>query len=83
MLVAVCLQENVNTIGNVPLRWYEDYDHIGYDVDGKKIIKSNAAGDGIDQAIAAKDDPDYECVACLLFSVLGSALTAVGGGSRV
>lgn len=55
-------QENVNTIGNVPLRWYEDYDHIGYDVDGKKIIKSNAAGDGIDNAIAAKDDPDYEYV---------------------
>jgi ribosome biogenesis protein ERB1 len=64
------LQENVNTIGNVPLRWYEDYDHIGYDVDGKKIIKSNAAGDGIDQAIAAKDDPDYECVACSRLSVV-------------
>ncbi|KAF1795553.1 WD repeat BOP1/Erb1 [Phytophthora cactorum] len=54
-------EENVNTIGNVPLRWYEDYDHIGYNVDGKKIMKSNN-GDGIDDAIAAKDDPNYEYV---------------------
>ncbi|CAH0489408.1 unnamed protein product [Peronospora farinosa] len=52
-------EENVNTIGNVPLRWYEDYDHIGYNVEGKKIIKSNN-GDGIDDAIAAKDDPNYD-----------------------
>lgn len=58
------MQENRNTIGNVPLRWYEDYDHIGYDVDGKKIMKSNTGGDGIDNAIAAKDDPNYEYV-CL------------------
>ncbi|DBA02708.1 TPA: LOW QUALITY PROTEIN: hypothetical protein N0F65_010533 [Lagenidium giganteum] len=49
-----------NTIGNVPLRWYEDYDHIGYDVHGNKIIKSNVGADGIDNAIAAKDDPDYK-----------------------
>lgn len=52
-------EENVNTIGNVPLRWYEDYDHIGYNIDGKKIMKSNN-GDGIDNAIAAKDDPNYD-----------------------
>ncbi|CEG37794.1 ribosome biogenesis protein bop1-like [Plasmopara halstedii] len=52
-------EENVNTIGNVPLRWYEDYDHIGYNIDGKKVMKSNN-GDGIDNAIAAKDDPNYD-----------------------
>ncbi|OQR84191.1 hypothetical protein ACHHYP_13740 [Achlya hypogyna] len=51
-------EEVHNTIGNVPLRWYEDYDHIGYTVDGEKIIKKNQ-GDGIDNAIAAKDDPNY------------------------
>lgn len=43
----------------MPLRWYEDYDHIGYNVEGKKIMKSTN-GDGIDNAIAAKDDPNYE-----------------------
>ncbi|TDH64827.1 uncharacterized protein CCR75_000594 [Bremia lactucae] len=52
-------EENVNTIGNVPLRWYEDYDHIGYNVEGTKIMRSNN-GDGIDNAIAAKDDPNYD-----------------------
>jgi ribosome biogenesis protein ERB1 len=51
-------EEAHNTIGNVPLRWYEDYDHIGYTLDGKKIIKSNT-GDTIDNAIAVKDDPNY------------------------
>ncbi|RLN87927.1 hypothetical protein BBJ28_00013722 [Nothophytophthora sp. Chile5] len=58
-------EENINTIGNVPLRWYEDYDHIGYDVEGKRIMKTNN-GDGIDNAIAAKDDPNYEYVASVL-----------------
>ncbi|RLN97772.1 hypothetical protein BBJ28_00021020 [Nothophytophthora sp. Chile5] len=58
-------EENINTIGNVPLRWYEDYDHIGYDVEGKRIMKTNN-GDGIDNAIAAKDDPNYEYVAFVL-----------------
>ncbi|RHY34753.1 hypothetical protein DYB32_000696 [Aphanomyces invadans] len=51
-------EEAHNTIGNVPLRWYEEYDHIGYTVDGQKIIKQNKS-DGIDDAIAAKDDPNY------------------------
>ncbi|CAI5712454.1 unnamed protein product [Hyaloperonospora brassicae] len=52
-------EENVNTIGNVTLRWYEEYDHIGYNVEGKRIMKSSN-GDGIDNAIAAKDDPNYD-----------------------
>lgn len=62
-------EETINTIGNVPLRWYEDYDHIGYDVEGQKILKSNAGGDGIDMAIAAKDDPNYEYVVRVLTAV--------------
>ncbi|RHZ25031.1 hypothetical protein DYB31_003703 [Aphanomyces astaci] len=51
-------EEAHNTIGNVPLRWYEEYDHIGYTVDGQKIVKQTKT-DGIDDAIAAKDDPNY------------------------
>ena len=31
---------NDNTIGRVPLHWYDAYDHVGYTVDGKKLIKS-------------------------------------------
>ena len=26
-----------STIGKVPLHWYNDHDHIGYDLDGKKV----------------------------------------------
>lgn len=28
-----------NTVGAVPLEWYSDEEHIGYDAEGKKIIK--------------------------------------------
>jgi ribosome biogenesis protein ERB1 len=43
-----------NRIGRVPLHWYDEYDHIGYDAHGKKVIKSVSGGDGdrVDQAIA-------------------------------
>ena len=33
-------RENVNTIGeNIPLKWYEHERHIGYDLEGKAIVK--------------------------------------------
>lgn len=47
-----------NTIGNVPLKWYDEYDHIGYGVDGKKIAKP-AGRDGIDRFLASQDDPHH------------------------
>lgn len=37
--VSVIVQEIRNTVGNIPLEWYEDYPHLGYDLDGKKITK--------------------------------------------
>jgi hypothetical protein len=45
-----------NTIGNVPIEWYKDYDHIGYDVTGKAITRKSK-GDGIDAFLKAQDDP--------------------------
>jgi ribosome biogenesis protein ERB1 len=45
-----------NTIGRVPLHWYDAYDHIGYDIQGAKIGKSKGK-DRMDQAIANRDDP--------------------------
>ncbi len=42
-----------NTIGRVPLHWYDGYDHIGYDLEGKRIMKSTA--DRIDQALEVAD----------------------------
>lgn len=48
-----------NRIGRVPLHWYDEYDHIGYDAHGKKIGKSASqgeSGDLIDQALAHQDN---------------------------
>ncbi|KAM0865572.1 hypothetical protein ACQ4PT_043173 [Festuca glaucescens] len=33
-----------NTVGDVPLGWYKDEEHIGYDIDGKKIKKRDREG---------------------------------------
>ena len=51
-------EEAGNTIGNVPLHWYDDHDHIGYGLDGKKIAR-RARGDGLDRYLDSKDDPNF------------------------
>ncbi|KAM0906590.1 hypothetical protein ACQ4PT_016717 [Festuca glaucescens] len=33
-----------NTVGDVPLGWYKDEEHIGYDIDGRKIKKRARLG---------------------------------------
>ena len=33
------LKEVRNTVGNIPLEWYDDYPHLGYDLDGKRVAK--------------------------------------------
>jgi ribosome biogenesis protein ERB1 len=48
-----------NRIGRVPLHWYDEYDHIGYNAHGTKIIKQSAKGNGgdlLDQALQNQDD---------------------------
>jgi ribosome biogenesis protein ERB1 len=47
-----------NTVGNIPLKWYEEYDHIGYDRDGNKILRKKRK-DALDNLIARHDDPNY------------------------
>ncbi|XP_005098986.1 ribosome biogenesis protein bop1 [Aplysia californica] len=47
-----------NTIGNIPVQWYDDYPHIGYDVQGRKLIKP-VQGDALDEFLEKADDPDY------------------------
>jgi len=48
----------MNRIGRVPLHWYDEYDHIGYDAHGKKVIKTASANGGnrVDQALANADN---------------------------
>uniref|UniRef100_A0A7S2RGP5 Ribosome biogenesis protein BOP1 homolog n=1 Tax=Eucampia antarctica TaxID=49252 RepID=A0A7S2RGP5_9STRA len=50
-----------NRIGRVPLHWYDEYDHIGYDAHGKKVIKQSVkdgtdGGDLLDQVIQNQED---------------------------
>ncbi|CAK9832887.1 Ribosome biogenesis protein BOP1 homolog [Anthophora retusa] len=47
-----------NTVGNVPMKWYNDYDHIGYNWDGKKIVKPQK-GDQLDNFLKRMEDPDF------------------------
>ncbi|KRY82360.1 Ribosome biogenesis protein bop1-B [Trichinella pseudospiralis] len=48
-----------NTIGNVPLHWYDAYDHIGYSLDGLRIPKKSKKEDDIDEFLAQMEDPNY------------------------
>lgn len=47
-----------NTIGNIPINVYDDYDHVGYDKSGNKIAKP-AKDDQIDNFLNRMDDPNY------------------------
>lgn len=52
-------EDRKNTIGNVPIEWYDHLPHIGYDLDGKKIAKPIKNKDEIDDFLARCEDPDY------------------------
>ena len=45
-----------NTIGNIPLSFYDSYPHIGYDINGKKIARP-AKGEALDALLDSIDIP--------------------------
>uniref|UniRef100_A0A1B0DLR0 Ribosome biogenesis protein BOP1 homolog n=1 Tax=Phlebotomus papatasi TaxID=29031 RepID=A0A1B0DLR0_PHLPP len=47
-----------NTVGNIPMHWYDEYKHIGYDWDAKKLVKP-AKGDQLDDFLKRMEDPDF------------------------
>jgi ribosome biogenesis protein ERB1 len=49
-------QEQPNTIGNIPLSFYDSYPHIGYDINGKKIMRP-ATGDALDALLDTIEIP--------------------------
>ena len=61
--LATCL---VPAVGAVPLEWYKDEDHIGYDKGGQKIIKS-ARKDKLDQLLDRNDSKKVGAWACTFF----------------
>jgi len=49
--------ENFNTIGNIPLSAYEEMPHIGYDINGKRIMRP-ARGSALEQLLESIDLPE-------------------------
>jgi len=47
-----------NRVGNIPMRWYKEFDHIGYGVDGKAIAKKPRK-DALEELVAKSDDPKF------------------------
>jgi ribosome biogenesis protein ERB1 len=45
-----------NTIGDIPLTFYDSYPHIGYDINGKKIMRP-AKGEALDALLDSIDVP--------------------------
>jgi hypothetical protein len=52
----------MSAVGDVPLKWYKDEDHIGYDIKGTKINKSKRA-DKLD-ALLARNDRSAAAASC-------------------
>ncbi|KAI5953397.1 ERB1 [Candida jiufengensis] len=48
--------ENFNTIGNIPISAYDEMPHIGYDINGKRIMRP-AKGSALDQLLESIDLP--------------------------
>ncbi|QSS59330.1 eukaryotic ribosome biogenesis protein [Histoplasma capsulatum] len=48
--------ENANTIGNIPLSFYDQYPHIGYNINGKKIMRP-AMGQALDTLLDSIELP--------------------------
>lgn len=47
-----------NTVGNIPMHWYDEYKHIGYDWDAKKIMQP-VKGDQLDDFLNRMEDPNF------------------------
>ncbi|XP_062426721.1 ribosome biogenesis protein BOP1 isoform X2 [Rhea pennata] len=48
-----------NTVGNIPMEWYQDFPHIGYNLEGKKIYKPIRNKDELDKFLEKMENPDY------------------------
>ncbi|KAJ3129322.1 Ribosome biogenesis protein 1 [Nowakowskiella sp. JEL0407] len=48
--------EEENAVGSIPLEWYEEHDHMGYDKDGNKIMKPSKSE--LDTLLSQLDDPE-------------------------
>ena len=49
-------EPSVNVVGDIPLEWYDEFDHIGYQADGSKLIPKERP-DLLDDVIRKARDP--------------------------
>ena len=50
-------EAQINTIGSVPLKWYADSEHVGYDLLGRKIEKTLRSSE-VDDLLRSTEDPN-------------------------
>nr|CAB3226065.1 ribosome biogenesis protein bop1-A-like [Phallusia mammillata] len=48
-----------NTVGNIPMEWYENFPHIGYDLDGRTISKPIRNQDELDKFLDKMENKNY------------------------
>ncbi|KAF9821433.1 hypothetical protein IEO21_00679 [Rhodonia placenta] len=46
-----------NRVGTIPMHWYDDLPHVGYDINGKKVLRP-ARGDELDKFLETIEDPN-------------------------
>ncbi|KAF8450788.1 NUC169 domain-containing protein [Boletus edulis BED1] len=49
-------EDDPNRVGNIPSHWYDDLPHVGYDINGKRVLRP-AKGDELDKFLATVEDP--------------------------
>lgn len=49
-------EATLNRVGDVPMEWYKDEEHIGYDIEGRKLMKSEKSA--LSRLLEATDDPN-------------------------
>lgn len=50
------LLQTPNRVGNIPMHWYDELPHVGYDINGKKVLRP-ARGDELDKFLETVEDP--------------------------
>lgn len=51
-------EERVNTVGEVPRWWYDEYPHVGYDLQGRRLLRPSTR-DRVDDFLRSVEDPDF------------------------
>ncbi|KAJ3977265.1 NUC169 domain-containing protein [Lentinula raphanica] len=49
-------EDTPNRVGDIPMHWYDDLPHVGYDMDGQRVLKP-ARGDELDRFLNTVEDP--------------------------